>query len=664
VGLVLLYHLRPDKVSGGFVGVDVFLVISGFLIIGSLSREAARTGRISLSSFFARRARRLLPASALVLMATLGATLLLLPASRWQGTAEDVIASALQVQNWALALNSGYAAATVAVSPLQHYWSLAVEEQFYLVAPLLLLFACWVAARTNRPRAQLILVVVAVLAVASFVHSVDLSVRNHDVAYFATTTRMWELAAGGLLALLAPRLRLPAVVRSTATWVGLGAIGVSALTFTTSLAFPGWVALVPVLGSGLVLLGGLPEPTDPSARPGSGSRLLGMRPLTYLGDISYSLYLWHWPVIVFYAFYAQRLPSPVECAGLTLAAVGLAAISTRFVEQPFRAPRRKRARGDHRSAVVLAAALVSVNVAAAVGPWVYVDHLLAGLASQRLDADHPGAAEPLPAVLPAVGDVPVIPDPAVAVSDVPLAAVEQCVAFDPRTMGADACTFGDTEGRLEVVLAGDSHAGQFSTALAHIGQAQGWRLQTMVRNGCPFTAAPMLMSGSENADCASANVASRDRILALRPRTVVVSAMNPREYERALDWTWESEEALIAGYRNLWQPLVDAGIRVLVVRDTPIPDYVGPDCVAQHGPGNAECTMTRAEAIDAQSDPQVAAAGGMDGVEVLDLSDHFCNAETCPGVIGNVLVYRDNHITDTLSLSLVPVLADALRGVV
>jgi peptidoglycan/LPS O-acetylase OafA/YrhL len=666
VGLVVLYHLRPDVLGGGFVGVDVFFVISGFLIVGSLAREAARTGTISLRDFYARRVRRLLPASTVVLIAVMVATVALMPPSRWQTTAQGLLASVLQAQNWWQAFNSGYAAATAAVSPLQHYWSLAVEEQFYLVAPLLLIGACWLSARSGRSRRTLIVGVVAALALVSFIHSVTFSWSQHDVAYFATTTRMWELAAGGLLALLGGRLRLSAAVRAAAGWTGLTAIAGSALTFHTTMAFPGWIALAPVLGTLLVLLSGQPDATV-GTQTGITQRVLGSRPFTYVGDISYSLYLWHWPVIVFWVFWVHRPPTKIECAVLLVTAVLLAHLSTRYVEAPFRHARPRggtphTTRSARQGALRLVVALTVVSVASGVGPWLYVQHRTADLGDQRLDAQHPGGAGVLPDELPTATGIAVIPDPTLAAEDTPFMQ-EGCVAFDPRQMDADSCLYGDITSPLTVVLAGDSHAGQFTTPLTAVAESQGWRLQTMVRNGCPFMAAPILISGQPDWDCATANQLSVQRLVETKPQVVVTTAMRPEGYESALDWSWNSESDLVDGYLRLWAPLLDAGIRVVVIRDMPSPDYIGPECVELEGPDSPECSLTRAEA-DQQSDPLLVAARQADGVQVVDLTDHLCNRDICPGVVGNVLVYRDNHLTDTFALSLAPALRAALSGIV
>jgi hypothetical protein len=185
-----------------------------------------------------------------------------------------------------------------------------------------------------------------------------------------------------------------------------------------------------------------------------------------------------------------------------------------------------------------------------------------------------------------------------------------------------------------------------------------------VRNGCPFAAAPVLVKGVPYRDCADANRLTVDKLLSLHPQVVVVSAMQPRGYDSILSSRWSSERDLVAGYRAIWAPLTAAGIRVLVIRDTPTPDYVDPECVERHGATAAACGMTRTDGVTRQPDPEAEAARGVQGVSVLDLTDHFCNRAVCPGVVGNVLVYRDNHLTNTFSLTLKPIIAVTISDLV
>ncbi|MCR6689490.1 acyltransferase [Cellulomonas sp.] len=314
VALVLAFHAGLP-VPGGFVGVDVFFVVSGFLITGLIADEVARTGRLRLGRFYARRARRLLPAAALALTAVVVATLVWLPVTRWREIAGDVVATALYVVNWRLADRSvDYLAEGAAASPVQHFWSLAVEEQFYVIWPLLVVALVALARMRGRRVTRRALVVgVAVVAWASVLWSVTLTDLDPARAYFVTTTRVWELAAGALLALLAHRVvRAPAGLLRAGGWAGLALLLLAAVLLDGGTPFPGTAALLPVGGTVLVLAAGLAGP--------------GLRPLTAgvlqpVGAASYSLYLWHWPAVVVATSLAGR-GAQHACAGHRGAGVG------------------------------------------------------------------------------------------------------------------------------------------------------------------------------------------------------------------------------------------------------------------------------------------------------------------------------------------------------
>jgi hypothetical protein len=345
----------------------------------------------------------------------------------------------------------------------------------------------------------------------------------------------------------------------------------------------------------------------------------------------------------------------------------MAHLSTRFVEAPFRAggglhrPGRPRGRRAHRPAYQLATALVVLTVLAALGPWLYVRQREVQLSAQQLDSAHPGGASLVPEQLPTSSVVPVVPDPAIAgaPAEYPFLDKVGCPVVDLHSMKADACVYGDTASPITVVLTGDSHAEQFSTPLNAIATTQGWRFQSMARTGCPFTAT--MPRWPEDMDvCSSSNTLVRDELLRMHPDVVVTSDMQPRGYERWHGWRWPSLEEQTAGYRELWRPLVDAGIRLVVIRDTPSPSFLVPECVERNGPYSPACQLPRAEAADASSDPVLLAARGLPGVDVVDLTDHLCNSTICPAVVGNVLVYRDNHITDTFARTLTGPLMQAL----
>ena len=332
--LVALDHARIGPFTGGFVGVDVFFVISGFLITSLLVREAERSGRVSLLGFYARRARRILPAATLVLVATVVGSVLLLSAVEASSAIEDAVWATFFAANIKLTIDgTDYFNAEATPSPLQHYWSLAVEEQFYLVWPLLVLLLCVLVVRAHRPIRDVAVPVLALIVVVSFAWSVVQTGSDTVTAYFSPFTRAWELALGALAACLAPRIaRLRPDLLAAASWLGLGMVLVAALAFDESTLFPGYAAALPVVGSALLLVGGL---RAASWGPQAG---LSLPPVRVIGDWSYSLYLWHWPLLIF-AGAVWGEPSGWYGLAVIVVATALSGLTYVFVEQPFRRAR-------------------------------------------------------------------------------------------------------------------------------------------------------------------------------------------------------------------------------------------------------------------------------------------------------------------------------------
>ena len=413
--MVVIYHLYPSALPGGFAGVDVFFVISGYLITGHLWRGYAQTGKVGLADFWGRRARRLIPAAALVLTVTWIASRVIEPATQLANTAQQILASALYYQNWQLSSDAvNYFKSGDAATPVQHFWSLSVEEQFYLVWPLLFLLAAFLtamfatrraapvladtggqpgrAARRARTRGAAVGVLTAALVIASLAYSVHETNANAPAAYFMTTTRMWELGAGGLLALAPARLARALARQGWLGWFGLAVVIESAFLFTGSMAFPGAVALLPVLGAVALIAGG-------SAQGRYGpSRLTSARLMVFIGGISYSLYLWHYPLINLYTGWRGRAPGPLSGPVILAVAVLLAWLTKTFVEDkvrlaPFIARHRWRSLAVALVAVV-PVALAAVYIAGEPAPW-----------NGTLGPDYPGAA----VLAGAVTNVPVAP---------------------------------------------------------------------------------------------------------------------------------------------------------------------------------------------------------------------------------------------------------------
>ncbi|MFG3302234.1 SGNH hydrolase domain-containing protein [Micromonospora chersina] len=660
--LVVLWHAGVPYVSGGFVGVDVFFVISGYLITTGMAAEVAARGRLSLGRFWARRAKRLLPSSALVLLAALVLTYLLLPDIRWRDTAGDVVSSALYLVNWRLAEQSvDYLAVGQAPSIVQHYWSLAVEEQFYLVWPVLLVGVAWLARRGRTPGSRfraLAFGAVGVVWAASFAWSVLLVEADPGRAYFVTTTRMWELAVGALLA-LAPIRRLTGAVAAAAGWLGVAAIAASAVVLSTSTPFPGTMALPATVGAALVIAAGATGRYGPVA-------LLRLPPMQFLGGISYTLYLWHWPLLV---VLTARMPDPDPPAVVATVALSvvLAYLTSRLVERPvWHSPRLA----------------VRPRVALAVGAACTVLSVCAGLAFQTAVTapaapragggvpDAPGAAvlsaDGATAAGAPVDRAPsVVPDPSVARDDLPSVYSDRCHA-GPTERAVLRCAYGPQDATVTIAVVGDSHAAQWVPTLRAVAERRNWRLLTYTKSGCPALDVEVVgADGQRPVDtCAAWNRELPDRLAADRPNLVVTSSYNYSAYRdgRTLKGT-EGRTALVDGMRRTWRSL--AGIApVVVLRDTPAPRLDVAECVSAHREELTRCAVPRDEALKGIGPLQMDAVRGLTGVRLVDLNDAICPADRCAAVIGGVLVYRDtNHLTATYARTLAARLDEQLQMV-
>lgn len=658
IGTVLLYHAGLP-VPGGFIGVDVFFVISGFLITSLLVREVERDRRVSLPRFYARRARRLLPASALVLAVTALITWATAPVVAWRTFGGDLVSAALYVVNWRLADRSvDYLAEGTGASPVQHFWSLAVEEQFYIVWPLLLIAVAWAVRRHGwRVRATMA-GGLAVIVVPSLAWSVYLTEASPGPAYFVTTTRLWELGIGAFVAVGAALWpRIPAVFAAATGWTGLAMIAGGAVLFDATFSWPGAWALVPTLGTALVLVSG-------SVHTRSPQRLLSYGPAVWVGSLSYSIYLWHWPILI---GFENLYGDPTTAEGLVLVMVTLipAWLSLKLLEDPVRFSKSLVA--STRRTLGLGAALTAVGVVAG---------LVLTLAVPRVDTDAPamGAAALSTSedgTLDGVEDIDsaagISPAPAAATDDVPDAYDRGC-QVDHEGTAPKLCEYGDPEGSRTVVLAGDSKAVQWISALDEVASRQGWRLVTMTKSSCGLYAADRSENGVPYRECRAHNRAVVDKLATLSPDLLIVSqrhdtARDPQSGEN-------SRAAMVQGLVKVWRPLVESGTEVIALLDNPTP--VRPDgssfevyeCVAEHTDDLRGCGFPREAAIaESGAGALTDAAAEVPGVGIVDLTDALCNDSTCPPVIGNTLVYRQgSHLTDTYVRSLTDILEQRLTS--
>jgi len=507
VALVVVYHVWPDLLPGGYVGVDVFFVISGFLITGHLL-EGSRLTRRALLRFWARRVRRLLPAALLVMLATLVAVVVFLPDLRWAQTARETLAATFYVENWQLAKDAvDYLQAGTPRSVVQHYWSLSVEEQFYAVWPVLLMAAATVAARRGRSRVGVSLVVVLVVTVLSFAASVWYTLHSPSLAYFATQGRMWEFGVGAVLAGLVVHRRsphpvvarlegaLPRAPLSLLGWLGLAAVVGAAFLYSAGTPFPGWAALLPVVGTAAVIA--VPR----SAARFGPERLIGTGPFQLVGNLSYSLYLWHWPVVVVLGWVTGPGLGWLAGSVAILASTALAWATKRWVEDRLLVTRPLPLRQTFRFGVV---AMAVVSLASG---GLLVATLTRENAAQDLLARAtltPGTCLGAASLVRGSGCVqsrtgPVVPDPLIAGQDRTRLYDDGCWE-NPPFAGTASCTYGDPSAPLSIALVGNSHAGHWFAAVQALAAERHARVTTFLAAGCTVTTARLTWETEERAD--------------------------------------------------------------------------------------------------------------------------------------------------------------------
>lgn len=659
VGLVVLFHLWPARLRGGYVGVDVFFVISGYLITAHLMREVDETGTVRVVRFWARRIRRLLPASLLVLAVSGVAAWSLLPSTAWSQNSREVIASALYVQNWQLGFAAvDYLAADNEPTVAQHYWSLSVEEQFYAVWPLLILVLILggAAAHERAWRRGRVLAGLAVVAAASFTWSIVSTPQDQGFAYFSTLTRAWEFAAGAIVGVLGRSL--PRRLHLAAGWAGVLLMVGAGLTLSGSTAFPGWVALAPVLGAVLVLL------SAPAGRFSAGA-LLSTRPLTVVGDLSYSVYLVHWPLIILTpALLGGELRWPAKCAVLAATLV-LAWLSKTYVEDPLRSGPLLGRRPRRAYVFALAGmSVVTLGMLALPRPQSAAAYSAAAVA-ERIGRPAPctGPLSLLDGCRPVEGSGPLlVPPEAVSAQKGP--GPDCQTSLDSSQLAR--CEVGDPRGPSgTVALVGDSHAGAWVPTLDALGRARGWKVVVRTKASCPYSLARRVLP-AETSDrraraCETVNDALVRALQAEKPRLLFVG-------QRAGVYGWTSRpdrplrEPAVDGLVEAWRAAGLAPGAVVVLRAVPDPALATavPTCVATHADRLSQCSAPRSLALP--PDDQVAAAARIPTVaRVVDLTPAFCTPDRCLSVVGGVIVYRDrSHLSDAYARLLAPVLDQAL----
>jgi peptidoglycan/LPS O-acetylase OafA/YrhL len=647
---VVLYHFWPGRFSGGYVGVDVFFVISGFLITAHLMRELTATGTVRLGQFWARRARRLLPASLLVLLfcALVAMSPYLTPISALPNEVREILASTFYVENWYLALNSAdYLNHAGDPTTVQHYWSLSLEEQFYVMWPLIMLLAAWIAVKYFRgARRRAVIIALGIVTAASFVFCVIFTITNPAPAYFVTFGRMWQFGLGAMVALV-PALRIRHAVGSFLLgWAGIAVLVIVIFRFDGQTPFPGYMAAIPTLAAAAVIAASNTE------RWWYPTRVLAIRPAQFVGNISYSLYLWHWPLIII----APSVPfwglTIYHRVALLLICFVLAWLTKRFVEDPARGWKVLTSRPARVTLWSSLAAMLVVGGTAGVAWAVNAPAYTEGVrAIQELRENPPdcfGAAIVLDAGCAGTdfGDT-ILPAPGFAGVDRPVD--EQCFVQlnDARPV---SCEFGsDAADAPRVALIGDSHAYQLLSTFQRMADENGWHLTTYFKGACPWNTTPLATPGAFGEACTQWREGVTDALADADLDAVFTAAIATTPYSSSgYD---SSYDAAVAGYQDAWSGVLDRGIPVITVVDNPVWETDPNKCLRTRA--MSECDGPRSELLVAD-DPLREAASGLAGVTLLDFTDVFCGAEVCMPVVGGANVYRDQ---DHLTVSFVDTLA-------
>lgn len=678
--LVVMYHCHLG-VSGGYVGVDVFFVISGFLITSQLVRELTSTGTISFRGFYARRVRRILPAATLTTVITViavGVILAPLPAVRVFGDAR--MAALFGANVHFAAQDANYFNASLAPSPIQHYWSLSVEEQFYFVWPLLLLASslAWLGVRRRRraaaaargadggdagrsaPRLRMVTAALTIVAIVSLVSCIILTGESSTWGYYSIFTRAWELAVGALVALALPVSgRIDSRLASPLTWLGLACIAVAALTFTDLTPFPGDAALLPVLGAAAVIVGGAAV-----AKRWSAEAVLGTAPFQRVGGWSYSWYLWHWPVLVLAAAVLGHSLTESEALAMALLSLILAVISFTLIERPIRRMKifvRRPSVGLAAGAGMVATSLAVVALA---GP-VFAP-LSAGPAVAALNR---GQIQLTPAALARdlqrgtrTRRVPsnLVPPLGKAVNDISLVARNGCLVVNDRLTTSPSCVFGHRSSHKTVVLFGDSHAGAWFTGVNTLSKRNHWRLVFLGKSGCPAAEVSVIREHKPYSACVTWRHYAERRIAKLHPALVIVTSAQYLGSASRIPGTGTGHGSTwLNGTAATFKTLSRAAQRVVYIADGPKLRQPGAYCVSAHMSDVRPCMVSRRNAFAwpqaRQSELRIARSDGITGI---DPASWFCTPTRCPVIVGNILVYRDaQHMTPEWSNFLVPVLA-------
>lgn len=654
--LVLLFHAQIPGFTGGFFGVDIFYVISGYLITGLLIRERESTGKISLKIFYARRVRRLLPAASLVLVATLIASYLLAPRLLMPAIAFDIASAALFLSNMNFAHHATDYFANATPSPVLHFWSLSVEEQYYMLWPAVaILFTRKAKSVTLR-----MFFAMALLGSLSFWYALWLLNKNQSWAFFSLPSRAWELALGGLLASAKLWIdRIPKNWFLPIQWVGVIFLTYSAIHLKQTDKFPGVPALLPTVATALLLLGGIYSFSNEGKFKviQLPNKILNSKPLRYLGKISYSLYLWHWPVLIIVAYHYKDGLTLTQRFALVIVSTILAVFTYHLVEDPLR--QGKIVGKNPKKNLTTGLAVITIIA----GSSLLISAHLNSVANKKVV--HIAAKTKIQAALPirpATVDFPVpadlTPNLLVAGNDRPITYNDRCHTQQNLTPSTRPCLYGDLKGNKTIVLFGDSHALAWFPAVNELAKKNHWKLLSLTMSACTPADIPAWdrISAKVMQNCTLWRKESIAKIVAKKPYAILVTGTRgfvTIDANKKILGGVATSSIWEAGMKRTLAKLSTASHNVFMIMDAPLSIYDPKVCLSENSKSTLACATPLSKALSSNWQVIENTVAKANKVKIIDPSYWICPSSPCPVVIDDMLVDLDaGHMTATFAASL------------
>lgn len=626
--LIMIYHLWLGKVSGG---VDIFFVISGYFMATVILSRLAKEGDIAPIDFWGKIIKRIAPSAYTVLLATLAFSYLFIPETQWVRVVDETIASAFHLENLQLMKTSvDYFARNEPASAVQQFWAMSIQMQFYVVLPAIF-FIGVVLARWRRSVSPIV-AIFSCIAAASFIYSVVATYRSPETAYFSPLTRSWEFFCGVLSALLIPLITVPSRIRQVLSYIGLAAVLLTGFVIPKTAPFPGYVAAMPVLAAVFLLL------SNPQGLSNWVGRLLMHPILAFLGGISFTIYLWHWPLLIFYkeatgAATIGLLPG----LGIMALAITLAYLTTRFIETPLRSRPGERASSAF-SPFLLGFKFALPVVLAAFAVRLFFSFMIRDYrADYSLQFDGPEVSIQT--------DARAVPYQQFLFAKrlLPQAYLEGCNQ-NPASSQVKTCAYGDTSADKVIALVGGSHALQWLPTLDVIGKTKGFKIVNITKSLCPFGHLE-----DSHPSCEEWNKNVVDYLAELQPLLVVTNSTRAAEAS--------VPEHVPTTYVDQWKALEERNITMIGIRDNPRFPFDPADCIARNKPDPLTCSAPKSEILLAD-DPAQPLVEDLDKIKIVDMTNYFCTSETCVTVYRDLIMYSD---AEHISVAYAAYLATALH---